>query len=161
MLLPKKHTITWEALLFLEGDNILSALQNEAVILKWFQPLCWSACLHFTLALSSFSAVLVSVPFLVFPVLPKAQSPWDTWESAFCFTWAMNVLNISVAPFLVSQRERERGYGEREESQSKGEGGREKEGRGEKRGKRRRKGERMCMQERKAMWQLLDSQAKI
>lgn len=75
MSLPKKHTVKWAALLFLGDENILWALQNEAVILKRCQSSCWAACLHFTQALSSFSAALASVPFLLFPALPKASLP--------------------------------------------------------------------------------------
>lgn len=108
MLLLKKHTITWETLLFLEDENILSALQNEAaVILKWFQPPCWAVSLHFTLALSSFSAALVSVPFLLFSTLLKALPPYASQEYVLCCTWTENISNISSALFL-SQRDSER-----------------------------------------------------
>lgn len=75
MLLPKKQTVKWAALLFLGDENILLAPRSEAVILKHCQLPCWAACPRFAQALSSFSAALASVPFLLFPTLPKASLP--------------------------------------------------------------------------------------
>lgn len=72
---PKTHTVKWAALLFLGDENILSAPHNEAVTLKLCQPPHRAACPRFTRALSSFSAALVSVPFLPFPTLPNATLP--------------------------------------------------------------------------------------